>query len=57
MAAQIVGSSGIPVAAGAVFERFGSYDPVFYSLAVMCFGCAALLLLYGSPPRRRLQLP
>jgi len=52
MAAQIIGSSGVPVLAGVIFDHYGSYNPVFYSLAVMCFCCLTLLLLVRPPKRQ-----
>lgn len=51
MAAQIVGSSTMPVLAGTVYDHYGSYANVFYSLAGLCvFG--AILLLFVRAPRR-----
>jgi fucose permease len=53
MAAQIIGSSAVPVLAGMIFDRYGSYNPVFYALAALCFGCA-VVLLFVRPPRKRM---
>jgi sugar phosphate permease len=53
MAAQIIGSSAVPVLAGMIFDHYGSYNPVFYALAALCFGCA-IVLLFVRPPRKRM---
>lgn len=50
MAAQIIGSSTMPVLAGTVYDHYGSYANVFYSLAGLCF-CGAILLLFVRAPR------
>jgi MFS family permease len=42
-----------PFVAGYVFDRFGSYTPVFYSIAGLCFA-GSLLLLLATPPRRKI---
>jgi MFS family permease len=54
MAAQVIGSAGVPVVAGAIFERYHTYDSVFYALALMCLA-GALLLARAAPPRRRVR--
>jgi hypothetical protein len=41
-----------PFVAGYVFDKSGSYTPVFYSIAGLCFA-GSLLLLLATPPRRR----
>jgi MFS family permease len=41
-----------PVAAGYIYDRFRSYDPAFYAVAVLSF-FAALLLLFAAPPARK----
>ncbi len=41
-----------PFVAGYVFDKFGSYTPVFYSIAGLCFA-GSLLLLLATPPRRK----
>lgn len=51
MAAQITGSSIMPVLAGTVYDNYGSYANVFYSLAGLCI-CGAVLLLFIKPPKR-----
>jgi hypothetical protein len=38
--------------AGYVFDKYGSYTPVFYSIAGLCF-VGSLLLLLATPPRRK----
>lgn len=53
MAAQIIGSSVMPVLAGAVYDHVGSYANVFYSQAGLCI-CGAVLLLFARAPRRPL---
>ena len=40
-----------PFVAGYVFDKSGSYTPVFYSIAGLCFA-GSLLLLLATPPRR-----
>jgi predicted MFS family arabinose efflux permease len=39
------------VAAGAIFDRFGSYDPLLWAGIVVSLLCGALLFKLGSPPR------
>jgi len=51
MAAQIIGSSIMPVLAGTVYDHFGSYSNVFYSQAGLCV-CGAVLLLFARAPQR-----
>lgn len=41
-----------PFVAGYVFDKTGSYTPVFYSIAGLCFA-GSLLLLMATPPRRK----
>jgi len=41
-----------PFVAGYVFDKYGSYTPVFYSIAGLCFA-GSLLLLLATPPRRK----
>ncbi len=41
-----------PFVAGYVFDKTGSYTPVFYSIAGLCFA-GSLLLLAATPPRRK----
>lgn len=41
-----------PFVAGYVFDKYGSYTPVFYSIAGLCF-VGSLLLLLATPPRRK----
>ncbi|MBV9770353.1 MAG: hypothetical protein JOZ32_12330, partial [Bryobacterales bacterium] len=41
-----------PFVAGYVFDKTGSYTPVFYSIAGLCFA-GSLLLLLATPPRRK----
>jgi len=43
-----------PFAAGYVFDRFGSYTPAFYTIAGLCIA-GSLLLLFATPPRRRIE--
>ena len=45
------GAAG-PVAAGYIYDRFGSYDPAFYAVSGLSF-FAALLLLFARPPVRK----
>jgi MFS family permease len=42
------GAAG-PVAAGYIYDRFGSYDPAFYAVSGLSF-FAALLLIFAAPP-------
>jgi MFS family permease len=42
------GAAG-PVAAGYIYDRFGSYEPAFYAVSGLSF-VAALLLLFAAPP-------
>ena len=51
MAAQIIGSSTMPVLAGTVYDHYGSYANVFHSLAGFCV-CGAVLLLFVRAPLR-----
>lgn len=51
MAAQIIGSSVMPVLAGTVYDHYGSYANVFHGLAGLCV-CGAVLLLFAREPRR-----
>lgn len=53
MAAQIIGSSIMPVLAGTVYDHFGSYANVFYSQAGLCVFGAVLLLFVRAPGRRQ----
>jgi uncharacterized integral membrane protein len=41
-----------PFVASYVFDKYGSYTPVFYSIAGLCFA-GSLLLLLATPPRRK----
>jgi hypothetical protein len=41
-----------PFVAGYVFNKYGSYAPVFYSIAGLRFA-GSLLLLLAMPPRRK----
>ena len=41
-----------PFVAGYVFDKYGSYTPVFYSIAGLCF-VGSMLLLLATPPRRK----
>lgn len=43
-----------PFVAGYVFDKTGSYTPVFYSIAGLCFA-GSLLLLMATPPRRKVR--
>jgi len=45
------GAAG-PIAAGRIFDRFGSYQPAFYAVSGLSF-LAALLLLFAAPPVRK----
>lgn len=45
------GAAG-PIAAGYIFDRFGSYQPAFYAVSGLSF-FAALLLLFAAPPARK----
>lgn len=45
------GAAG-PIAAGYIFDRFGSYDLAFYAVSGLSF-LAALLLLFAAPPVRK----
>ena len=45
------GAAG-PIAAGYIYDRFGSYEPAFYAVSGLSF-LAALLLLFAAPPVRK----
>jgi MFS family permease len=52
LAIQTTIGSVAPFVAGYVFDRYGSYTPVFYSIAGLCFA-GSLLLLLATPPQRK----
>jgi MFS family permease len=41
-----------PIAAGYMFDKYGSYAPVFYAIAGLCFA-GSLVLLMATPPKRK----
>jgi len=51
LAVQTTVSAIVPVLAGYYYDVNGSYAPSFYSMAVLCF-CGALLLIFVRPPRK-----
>lgn len=51
MAIQTTSSAVAPIVAGYWFDTYGTYAPVFYVLAGMCFLGSCILML-ASPPRR-----
>jgi MFS family permease len=44
-------ASGSPVIGGFMYDEFGSYSPVFYTLAAWCFAGAAVLAMLRPPVR------
>ena len=51
LAIQTTVSAIVPVLGGYYYDTHGSYAPSFYSMAVLCF-CGALLLIFVRPPRK-----
>lgn len=54
LAIQTAIGSVSPFVAGYVFDKYGSYTPVFYAIAGLCFA-GSLLLLFATPPRRKVS--
>lgn len=54
LAAQTIGSSSVPTLAGWIYDHYGSYNVIFYSLAGLCLTGMVLLILSRPPVRGQL---